>query len=198
MLKNNVGSLVLVLGVASCVCSCGSGNNTGATSTGGTTSATGGASAAGGSATTGGAVSSRGGIPAAGGATGTSTMTMTLADACARNCFLGAGLDGCSTTYDVCVQSCMTTFVNTSNVNSDLGRQYTEMMVCIATDPYFDLSTGYTCAKADRALNKWSPLVDANLDTPCKQLACDWNCDDATAGNFDPWICIPCHCSSVH
>jgi hypothetical protein len=95
------------------------------------------------------------------------------------------------------VQSCMTTFVNTSNVNPDLGRQYTEMMVCIATDPFFDLSTSYTCAKPDRALNKWSPVVDPNTDSPCKQQACDWNCNDGTLGNFDPWVDIPCHCSSV-
>jgi hypothetical protein len=92
----------------------------------------------------------------------------------------------------------MTTFDNTSAINLDLGRMYKDMMVCIATDPYFATSSGFTCAKPDRALNKWSPLIDANSESPCKQQACDWNCGDDTLGNFDPWVDIPCHCSSVH
>jgi hypothetical protein len=245
MLKNNVGSLVLVFAVASCVCSCSSSETqierdaavTGGTtttggasatggktggglpSTGGTTaaggasatggtsataggasatggsSATGGASAAGGSATTGGATSS-GGDTAAGGGTGTSTMT--LAQACAKNCALASGLDTCSTTTDVCVQSCMTTFDNTSAVNPDLGRQYTVMMVCVANDPFFATSAGFKCAKPNSPLNLWSPVVDLSADTPCNEEACEWNCNDATHGNMDPWVDIQCSCSSVH
>jgi hypothetical protein len=232
MLKNSVGSLVLVLGAAAYVCSCGSGGTTGATGgttrvtggttgvTGGTTgtaggtpaaggttaaaggtlatggnSAMGGASAEGGSATTGGAIPT-GGDTAAGGTTGTSTMP--LSEACAKNCALAYGLDNCSTTEAVCVQSCMTTFDNTSAVNPDLGHQYTLMMICVATDPYFATSSGFTCAKPDRALNKWSPVVDLPTDTPCNEQICSWNCNDGTLGNFDPWVDIPCHCSSVH
>lgn len=217
MMKNRVGPLVLVLGVACCVWSCGSSDSKTAGATGGTTgttggasatggkagggalatggtSATGGASAAGGSPTTGGAISS-GGVPAAGGATGTSTMT--LAEACTKNCALASGLDTCSTTTDVCVQSCMTTYDNTYAVNPDLGRQYTLMMICVATDPFFATSAGFTCAKPDRALNKWSPVVDLPTHTPCNELICDWNCTDGTLGNMDPWVDIHCSCSSV-
>jgi hypothetical protein len=172
MLKNIVGSLVLVLGVASYVCSCGSGGTAGGT---------------------GGPAGADAAICVA-----PATPITTLAEACARNCCLASGLTGCSTTEAVCEQSCMTTFDNTSAINPDLGVQYTKMMVCVANDPYFATSAGFTCAKPDRALTKWSPLVDADLDTPCKQEACDWNCNDATLGNFDPWMCIPCHCSSVH
>jgi hypothetical protein len=241
MSKNNVGSLVLVLGVASCVWSCSSsesqtptggtpgpaggtsatggktGGSTsatggttaagGASATGGTsataggasatggTSATGGVSAAGGSATTGGAISS-GGDTSAGGGTGTSAMT--LAQACAKNCAIASTLPNCTTTTDVCVQSCMTTFDNTSAVNADLGRQYTVMMVCIANDPFFATSAGFACAKPDSPLNLWSPVVDLSTDTPCNEEACQWNCDDATHGNMDPWVDIQCSCSSVH
>ena len=210
MLKSNVGSLVLVLGVAFYVCSCGSGGETGATSKGGTTasggasatggtSATGGASATGGSATTGGAMSSGG--TAAGGATGTSTMT--LAEACAHNCTFAVdaldqnGSATCSTTQDVCVQSCMTTFDNTSALNPDLGKQYTTMMVCVATDPSFNSSADFICAKPNSPLNLWSPVVDPSTDSPCKQQICDWNCDDATHGDMDPWVDLLCACSSV-
>jgi hypothetical protein len=222
MFKNSVGSLVLVLGVASYVWSCGSSNSgTGATSTGGATatggtsatatggtsattggasatggtSATGGAPAAGGSATTGGATST-GGASAAGGATGTPVTT--LDEACKKNCALGSGLAGCSTTTAVCEQSCMTTLTNTSNVNPDLGRQYTEMMICVANNPYFSSASGFTCAKPDRALNKWSPVVDLASDSPCNLEICFWNCGDGTLGNFDPWVDIQCACSSVH
>ena len=216
MLKNSVGSLVLVLGVASCVWSCGSGATT-ASATGGTTtaggasatggksamaggalatggiSATGGASAAGGSATTGGAISTGG--SAAGGATGTSAMT--LAQACATNCALASGLADCPTTTTVCEQSCMTTYTNTSAVNPDLGRMYTEMMVCVATDPYFATSASFVCAKPNSPLNLWSPVIDPSTDSPCKQKICDWNCDDATHGDMDPWVDLLCACSSV-
>jgi hypothetical protein len=170
---NKVGSLVLVLGVASYVCACGSGNTPGGTPTGGT-----------------------GGTGGAGGATGTPVTT--LAEACTKNCALAYALDTCSTTIDVCQQSCLTTYDNTYAVNPDLGRMYTEMMLCVANDPGFATSAGFTCAKPERALNKWSPVVDANLESPCKQQICDWNCDDGTLGNFDPWVDIPCHCSSVH
>ena len=212
MSRNNVGQLVLVLGVASCVCSCGSNSNTGATSTGGTTgaggasatggamatggtSAQGGVSAAGGSATTGGATSS-GGTSAAGGTTGTSTMT--LAQACAHNCALAYNLQGCSTTQDVCVQSCMTTFTNTSNVNADLGRQYTAMMVCVATDPSFSSSADFVCAKPNSPLNLWSPAgLDVNPNSTCEDAICLWNCNDATHGDMDPFVDIRCTCSSV-
>jgi hypothetical protein len=167
----------------------GSGGSSGA---GGSSQA--GAGGAGGSATTGGAIAS-GGVPAAGGGTGTSAMT--LAQACAKNCAIASALPTCSTTTDVCVQSCLTTLDNTTKVNPDLGRQYTIMMVCVATDPFFATSAGFTCANPDRALNKWSPVVNYP-DSPCSQLICDWNCADVTPGNFDPWVNIQCSCSSVH
>ncbi len=217
MFKNNVGSLVLVLGVVSCVCACGSGGTTpatgGKTAAGGTsatggssaaaggtmasggTSATGGASATGGSAVTGGAISS-GGV-SAGGASGTAAMT--LADACAHNCAFAYNLQGCSTTQDVCVQSCMKTFDNTSAVNADLGKQYTEMMVCVATDPSFSSSADFICAKPNSPLNLWSPAgTDVNPNSNCEDAICLWNCDDATHGDMDPWVDIRCTCSSVH
>ena len=241
MLKNNVGSLVLVFGVASCVCACGSGNTTEATSTGGATSAggvsktggnasggalatggtsaaggastaggsattggtmsSGGASAAGGSATTGGTMSSGG--TAAGGATGTSAMT--LAQACAHNCTFAvdaldqSGLPTCSTTQDVCVQSCMTTFDNTSLLNPDLGKQYTTMMVCVATDPSFNSSADFICAKPDSPLNLWSPAgLDVNPNSTCEDDICSWNCEAAEHGVTDPWVDIRCTCSSIH
>ena len=214
MLKSTMGPLALVLGVASCVCSCGSSNNTGAAggttgaaggttgaaggttgAAGGTTgagggggaSATGGTNAAGGSAATGGS----GGTSAAGGAGGASTLT--LADACAKNCTLAAGLAGCSTTMEVCVQSCLTTYDNTSAINPVLGTKYTQMMICIATDPKFASAADFVCAKPNRALNQWSPGPDSN----CEPLICDWNCSDGTTGNFDPFIDIRCSCSSV-
>jgi hypothetical protein len=209
MLKNNVGQLVLVLGVASFVCSCGSNNTTGATGSGGTTgvigatggamatggsSATGGAHATGGSATTGGAISTGG--SAAGGASGTSTMT--LAQACAHNCGLAYGLAGCSTTEAVCEQSCLKTFDNTSAVNADLGRQYTEMMVCVATDPAFATSAAFVCAKPNSPLNLWSPAgTDVVPNSTCEDAICSWNCGDATHGNMDPFVDIRCACSSV-
>ena len=191
MLKKKIGRLALVLGVASLVASwvgsCGSSNNPGAASTGGTTGASGGAN---GSAGTGGATAS-GGASGAGGATGASITT--LADACAKNCSLASGLTGCSTTMAVCVQSCLTTFDNTSAVNVSLGRQYTAMMICVANNQKFATSAGFVCAKPDRALNKWSPGPDSD----CEQLICDWNCNDGTTGNFDPFVDIRCSCSSV-
>src|SRR5438874_650158 len=123
MLKKKIGRLALVLGVAFWICSCDGSNNPGIASTGGTTGASGGAN---GSAGAGGTTSS-GGASGAGGATGASITT--LADACTRNCSLASGLTGCSTTMAVCVQSCLTTFDNTSAVNAALGRQYTAMMI---------------------------------------------------------------------
>jgi hypothetical protein len=140
----------------------------------------------GGTTTTGGTIST-GGVPAAGGATGTSAMT--LAEACAKNCALASGLPGCSTTTTECEQNCMTTYDNTSAVNLDLGRQYTAMMICIATN--LTSAYDYVCAKPNRPLNKWSP----GPYTTCEDLICSWNCDDATLGNFDPWVdirCAPC------
>jgi hypothetical protein len=243
MLKNNVGSLVLVFGVASCVCACGSGNTTeattgGATSAGGVsarggnasggtlatggTSAAGGASAAGGSVTTGGAMSSGGasaaggsattggamssGGTAAGGATGTSGMT--LADACAHNCTFAvnaldqSGLPTCSSTQDVCVQNCMTTFDNTSALNPDLGKQYTTMMVCVATDPAFSSSAAFVCAKPNSPLNLWSPggpqTVPPVPNSTCEDDICGWNCEGAEHGVTDPFVDIRCTCSSIH
>ena len=196
MLKNKSAPLVLVLSVASYLCSCSSNGGTGATATGGTTGATGGASAAGGTNGTGGSgatggATSTGGRSGAGGAGGMSTLT--LADACTKNCTLASGLDTCSTTMAVCVQSCLTTFANTSAVNPALGRQYTAMMICVATNPKFASAADFVCAKPDRALNKWSP----GPDSACEQLICDWNCADGTLGNFDPFINIRCSCSSV-
>jgi hypothetical protein len=137
----------------------------------------------GGTTTTGGTIST-GGVPAAGGATGTSAMT--LAEACAKNCALASGLPGCSTTTTECEQNCMTTYDNTSAVNLDLGRQYTAMMICIATN--LTSAYDYVCAKPNRPLNKWSP----GPYTTCEDLICNWNCDDATLGNFDPWVAIRC------
>jgi hypothetical protein len=128
----------------------------------------------------------------------TTTPITTLAQACAHNCCLGSGLATCSTTQEVCVQSCLKTYDNTYAVNADLGRMYTEMMLCIATDPFFATVDGFTCAKPDRALNKWSPVVDPSTDSPCKQKSCDWNCTDGTTGNMDPWVDLQCACSSVH
>jgi hypothetical protein len=147
--------------------------------------ATGGAPATGGSATTGGAIST-GGVPAAGGASGTSAMT--LAEACTRNCALASGLPTCSTTTTECEQNCMTTYDNTSAVNSDLGRMYTEMMVCVATNPKFASSADFVCAKPNYPLNKWSPGPDSD----CEQLICDWNCNDVTFGTMDPWVFFRC------
>jgi hypothetical protein len=136
----------------------------------------------------GGAIST-GGVPAAGGATGTSTMT--LAEACARNCSLASGLATCSTTTTVCMQSCMTTYYNTSAVNPDLGRQYTEMLICIATN--FTSSNQFVCAKPDRALNKWSP----GPGSTCESYICTWQCNDATLGDYDPWLSMRCLCGVV-
>lgn len=201
MAKNRTGSVVLVLAVASFVYGCSSESGTGTPSAGGTggrASASGGAGGTGapsgtggmsGGATGGGAAST-GGTSGGGGAAGTIT---TLAAACAKNCGLAAGLDTCSTTTAVCEQSCMTTHQNTSNVNADLGRQYMEMMICVANNPKFSTSAGYVCAKPERALNKWSP----GPDSECEQLICDWNCNDGTSGNFDPFLNIRCACSSI-
>jgi hypothetical protein len=94
---------------------------------------------------------------------------------------------------DVCVQSCLKTFDNTSAINATLGRQYTQMMVCVATSSKFTTSADFVCAKPDRALNKWSPGPDSD----CEQIICLWNCGDGTTGNFDPFIDIRCACSSV-
>jgi hypothetical protein len=148
-------------------------------------SAAGGAADAGASATTGGATST-GGVPAAGGATGTSAMT--LAEACTKNCALASGVPNCSTTTTECEQNCMTTYNNTSAVNPDLGRQYTAMMICIATNltAYDDV-----CAKPNSPLNKWSP----GPYTTCEDLICNWNCNDATHGDMDPWVDIRCCCA---
>jgi hypothetical protein len=181
MLKN-VRSLVLVLGVVSSVCACGSGGTTEATGGTGGTGATGGT----------------GGTGATGGAcVATGTPITTLDQACAHNCCLASGLSGCSTTEAVCEQSCMTTFDNTSAVNADLGNQYKKMMICVATDPYFATPAQFVCAKPNSPLNLWSPLIDASTDSPCKQEICDWNCDDATHGDMDPWVDLLCACSSV-
>jgi hypothetical protein len=136
----------------------------------------------------GGAIST-GGVPAAGGATGTSAMT--LDEACTRNCSLASGLATCSTTATVCRQSCMATFANTSAVNSYLGRQYTNMMICIATN--FTLSNQFVCAMPTLPLNKWSPGPGSD----CEQSICDWSCLDGTLGNIDPWVAIRCHCGAV-
>jgi hypothetical protein len=149
--------------------------------------AAGGAPDAGGSATTGGATST-GGVPAAGGATGTSSMT--LAQACTKNCALASGVPNCSTTTTECEQNCMTTYDNTSAVNPVLGQYYTAMMICIATNL---TAYDYVCAKPDRPLNKWSP----GPGTTCEQQICDWNCDDGTTGDFDPWVQIRCCCGCV-
>jgi hypothetical protein len=212
MFKNNVGSLVLVLGVASYVCSCGSNTTGGTTGAGGASatggamtvggamatggsSAKGGASATGGSGTTGGATSS-GGASGTGGATGAAITT--LAQACAHNCALAYALQGCSTTQDVCVQSCMTTFDNTSAINADLGKQYTTMMVCVANDPAFSSPAAFVCAKPNSPLNLWSPGgTDTVPNSTCETDICFWNCGDATHGNMDPFVDIRCSCSSV-
>jgi hypothetical protein len=161
---------------------------TGGTSAGAGGSNVGGAPATGGLATTGGAIAT-GGASAAGGAGGTSAMT--LAQACAKNCALASGLADCSTTTTVCEQSCMTTFDNTAAVSPDLGRQYTVMMVCVATSSQFASSADFVCAKPNSPLNKWSPGPYSD----CEQLICDWNCNDGTHGNMDPWVDIRCYCS---
>lgn len=90
----------------------------------------------------------------------------------------------------------MTTYDNTSAVQSDLGRQYTAMMVCVAQN--FTSAADFVCAKPNSPLNLWSPAgTDVVTDSPCEQLICDWNCNDATHGNMDPWVDIRCSCSSV-
>jgi len=79
---------------------------------------------------------------------------MTLAEACTKNCALASGVPNCSTTTTECEQNCMTTYNNTSAVNPDLGRQYTAMMICIATN----LTPMTTFARNQNSpLNKWSP-----------------------------------------
>ena len=136
-----------------------------------------------------------GGTTTAGSASATggtrATSPMTLAQACARNCALASGLATCSTTTTVCEQSCMTTFDNTAAVSPDLGRQYTVMMVCVATSSQFASSADFVCAKPNSPLNKWSPGPYSD----CEQLICDWNCNDGTHGNMDPWVDIRCYCS---
>jgi hypothetical protein len=177
----------------------------GASATSGT-SAAGGAPVAGGSATNGGAVSA-GGIPAAGGATGTSAMT--LAEACSRNCALASGLPTCSTTTTECVQNCMATYDNTSAEGArwgyglELGQQYTNMMICIATN--FTSSADFVCAKQtspSAPLNKWAPVLGPSTDSPCEQIICWWACDDnclldcnnSAHGDVDPWLWLLCGC----
>ena len=197
-----VPMVVVVLGLAACSSSSGGGTGgTGGSSaaTGGTTGGTGGTPGAGSggqTAGTGGVAGSdqtgTGGVATATGGAG-GAPTLSLSDACTHNCSLAAGLTGCSTTMDVCVQSCLKTFDNTSAINSVLGTKYTKMMVCIATDPTFASSADFVCAKPNRALNQWSPGPDSN----CEPLICDWNCSDGTTGNFDPFIDIRCSCSSV-
>jgi len=199
-MKQTFVPMIIVLALAACSSS-GSAGGTGGSSgaTGGAPGATGGAPATGGgghAAGTGGAggsaqTGSGGAVTATGGAGGAATLS--LADACTHNCSLAAGLTGCSTTMDVCVQSCLKTFDNTSAINSVLGTKYTKMMVCIATDPKFATADDFVCAKPNRALNQWSPGPDSN----CEPLICDWNCSDGTTGNFDPFIDIRCSCSSV-
>ena len=169
MLKGKRGLPMFALSVATWVCACGSGSNPGTPANGSTT----------------------GGAPGADGAAGMPITT--LAEACAKNCSVASGLQGCSTTEAVCEQSCLKTFDNTSAINPDLGRQYTAMMICVANDPTFDSPNGFVCAKPDRALNKWSP----GPGSTCEQLICDWNCNDGTTGNFDPFVDIRCMCSSV-
>ncbi len=198
-IKQTFVPMVIVLALVACSSSGGAGGTGGSSgATGGATGATGGTTGtgsgghaagtggAGGSAQTG----SGGAASATGGAGGA---MLTLADACTHNCSLAAGLAGCSTTMDVCVQSCLKTFDNTSAINSVLGTKYTKMMVCVATDPKFASAADFVCAKPNRALNQWSPGPDSN----CESLICDWNCSDGTTGNFDPYIDIRCSCSSV-
>jgi hypothetical protein len=167
----------------------GAGGVTGGAGGAATGGATGAAPAAGGSATTGGAIST-GGVPAAGGAAGTSAMT--LAEACAKNCTLASGLPTCSTTTTECEQNCMTTYDNTFPSDPDLGPQYIAMMICIATN--LTSSADFVCAKPDRALNKWSLLVNLASDSPCSQQICDWTCHDTIRGNSDPWTSLRCDC----
>ncbi|MES1165601.1 MAG: hypothetical protein ABUR63_07590 [Verrucomicrobiota bacterium] len=185
-MKHTFVPMIIALGLAACSSSGstgGSGGSSGATGgktgatggaagglpssgTGGTQAATGGNSAGGasggaaGSAQTG----SGGGSTATGGAGGASTMT--LAQACTKNCTLAAGLPTCSSTMDVCVQSCLKTFDNTSAINPVLGTKYTNMMICVATDPKFASQADFVCGKPNRALNLWSPGPDSN----CEQL----------------------------
>jgi hypothetical protein len=201
-MKQTFVPMIIVLGWAACSSSGGTGGSGGSS---GTPGATGGTSATGGQSAGGGAGgASQTGTGGAGGASQTGTggaatggtggaSTMTLAQACTKNCSLAAGLTGCSTTMDVCVQSCLKTFDNTSAINPVLGTKYTNMMICVATDPEFASSAGFVCAKPNRALNQWSPGPDSN----CESLICDWNCSDGTTGNFDPFIDIRCSCSSV-
>lgn len=198
-MKQMLVPMVIVLGLGACSSSSGSPSGSGGSGglPGAGTGATGGATATGGQSSGGGGAGgssqagSGGASMATGGAGGAATLT--LADACTKNCSLAAGLAGCSTTMDVCVQSCLTTFDNTSAINPVLGTKYTKMMVCVATDPKFASSADFVCAKPNRALNQWSPGPDSN----CESLICDWNCSDGTLGNFDPFIDIRCSCSSV-
>jgi hypothetical protein len=127
-----------------------------------------------------------GGTTTTGGTISTGTSAMTLAQACTTVCALASGVPSCSTTTTECEQNCMTTYDNTSAVALDLGRQYTAMMVCIATNltSVYD----YVCAKPNSPLNKWSP----GPYSTCEDLICNWNCDDATYGDMDPWVDMRC------
>jgi hypothetical protein len=196
---------MLVMAVGGVV-ACGSSNNS-AVGTGGMHGSSGGAAggSSSGSGGAGGAPTSAGsgGAGGAGGASATGGAITTLDAACARNCSFAAGLttdpagnvpEGCATTMEVCVASCLKTFENTSAVKADLGRQYKEMMICVAKDAKFSSPSGFVCAKPERALNKWSPGPGSD---DCEQLICDWNCADGTKGNFDPFVDIRCACSSV-
>jgi hypothetical protein len=165
--------------------------------------ATGGAADAGSPAATGGAIST-GGVPAAGGATGASAMT--LAEACTRTCAIAGGLPTCSTTTTECVQNCMATYDNTSALGARwgyglLGQQYTDMMICIATN--FTSSADFVCARQNPpTLNKWAPVLGPSTDSPCEQIVCVWACDDgclldcndSAHGDVDPWLWLSCGC----
>ncbi len=106
---------------------------------------------------------------------------------------------------DVCVQNCQMGFVNSSAIN--VGTVYTNMMLCIATDPYFATASGFICPKPtrvpdggaiapSRALNKWSPNGPPNAAASnCETAICLWNCDDPA--DSDPFIDLRCMCSSI-
>jgi hypothetical protein len=159
---------------------------TASASASGGSSAAGGASAAGGSATTGGVMSS-GGDTAAGGGTGTSTMT--LAQACAKNCAFAVGaLDVAHLLHDNrCVRPELHDYVRQHvRCQCGFGTAVHRMMVCVATDPAFSSSADFVCAKPNSPLNLWSPAgTRRKPDSTCEDKIVSGT---ATTPHTGTWI----------
>ena len=170
--------MVIVLALAACSSSgsgtpgsgtpgSGSGATGGSAATGGHNAGAGTAGATGSGGVGGSSQAGNGGAATATGGTGGGS-TMTLQQACTKNCSLAAGLSGCSTTMDVCVQSCLTTRDNTAMVNPVLGTKYEKMMICIATESKVRVGSRLRVREADASLEQVVPragfaLRDAHL-----------------------------------